>query len=161
MTWSQAFYIQSESDFRVFQKLMRENSKGDVALCHCLHFLQMATEKLAKSFLCLGQTKAPKPTHSAQVKFLRTIVQNPSICNKFKGRTKRDLGYFVRMILPFAQAIQNLAPTGDMTPINAEYPWKNLAGGIECPTLFAYTQFNRTSLMTFTNFIEHLLVILK
>ena len=59
MTWSEAFCTQAESDFRVFQKLMRENGSGEVAFCHCLHFLQMATEKLAKSFLCLGQAQAP------------------------------------------------------------------------------------------------------
>jgi len=161
MTWSEAFYAQSQSDFRVFQKLMREKGSGDGAFCHCLHFLQMATEKLAKSFMCLGQTNAPKPTHSAQVKFLQTIATHMSSRNRFKAFTNRDLSDFVRVNLPFAQAIQDLAPTSDMARLNAEYPWRTLANEIQCPCLFAYPQFNRTSLMMFANFIEHLLVILK
>ncbi len=161
MTWSEAFYAQSESDFLVFQKLMRENGSGVVAFCHCLHFLQMATEKLAKSFMCLGQEKASKPTHSAQVKFLQTIANYPSIREKFKARTNRDLSDAVRKNLPFAQMIQDLAPTGNMARLNAEYPWQNLANKIQCPSLFTYSEFNRTSLVIFANFTEHLLVILK
>ena len=49
MTWSDAFLRQAVSDYQMFKRL--SDKRSDAAICHRLQFLQMATEKLAKSFL--------------------------------------------------------------------------------------------------------------
>jgi hypothetical protein len=67
-------------------------------------FLANGDREARKKFSVLGADKSTEADTFGKGEFLLTIVQNPSICNKFKGRTKRHLGYFVRMILPFAQA---------------------------------------------------------
>jgi hypothetical protein len=51
MTWREAFRQQALSDYAVFRHLTRV---ADIPVCHRLHYLQMATEKLAKSLLLVG-----------------------------------------------------------------------------------------------------------
>ena len=46
LTQAEAFRCQADSDFSVFLLLQGHSS---VAECHPLHYLQMATEKLAKA----------------------------------------------------------------------------------------------------------------
>ncbi|MEI8294990.1 MAG: hypothetical protein WCG04_00500 [Alphaproteobacteria bacterium] len=145
----------------MFEKLMRENKNGAVELCHCLHFLQMATEKLAKSFLCHTYSGPPKTTHAAQVKFLQSLSVNPSARLKYKARTNRDLASAIRLILPFAQQIQDLAPTANTSVLNAEYPWVDALGIIHCPSSHNYPHFNWTKLLQFSDFIKCLLICLK
>jgi hypothetical protein len=44
--WSDAFLTQARSDWQVFEHLY----DSDFPECHALHYLQMATEKLAKAY---------------------------------------------------------------------------------------------------------------
>ena len=47
MDWSGAFLEQAKSDYEVFRLLNASRQ----SLCHRLHYMQMASEKTAKSFL--------------------------------------------------------------------------------------------------------------
>ena len=47
MTWREGYLQQAESEFSLYRGLNR----GNRPICHQLHYLQMATGKLAKSYL--------------------------------------------------------------------------------------------------------------
>jgi len=53
--WSEAFLAQAKSDWQIYEHL----EKTSFSKCHALHYLQMATEKLAKAYnnYCLWPTK--------------------------------------------------------------------------------------------------------
>jgi hypothetical protein len=56
MTWRDAFLKQAHSDYSVYKKL----NELRLPLCHKLHYLQMATEKLAKAYQCNNRNTPPK-----------------------------------------------------------------------------------------------------
>ncbi len=67
MDWREAHFKQARSDYELLQVLMRENA----AFCHQLHYLQMATEKLAKGFSTSPGGPQPLKVHRGFVNFLR------------------------------------------------------------------------------------------
>lgn len=77
LDWRTAYFQQARSDYDVLLKLIGEQ---DVPACHCLHYLQMTTEKLAKGFLTQpGGTRYPK-THNAFAQFVKKVAQlNPDL----------------------------------------------------------------------------------
>ena len=83
MTWREAFLRQAESDYRIFRDL--NHSQASVPVCHQLHYLQMATEKLAKALTCPDAGYPPKATHVAFARFLRIMKGRPEL--------RRELGY--------------------------------------------------------------------
>ena len=122
MNWSRAYFEQAQSDLEVFKKL----NLPEVPLSHRLHYLQMATEKLAKAHLTQGKDE-PKLSHSVLVSFLQVCKQRPEL--------RRLLGYahdyrafssYVDSMLPTAEKVQRLAPqaAGRNQP-NPEYPWED------------------------------------
>ncbi len=147
MSWRDAFFRQAKSDYFVFKKL----NDSKFSLCHKLHYLQMATEKLAKAYLCKPSGGPPKRTHYALVRMLKLI----------KGRRdiRRELGYqndfyayvsYIDSLLDLADKIQKLVPVGDkFDEVNAEYPWKDTAGSIQCPTTYTFPEFPKTDLVKF------------
>jgi hypothetical protein len=64
MTEQAAFLAQASSDFRVFQILLSLD-RVEVPACHPPHYLQMATEKLAKAIMVAIQQPSEKLTHVA------------------------------------------------------------------------------------------------
>ena len=136
MTWKEAFLKQAESDYSVFQ----EFNVGKKPVAQQLHYLQMATEKLAKALSCGHGKEPPKTTHAALGRFLRISKGRPEL--------RRDLGYegnyqafvsYVDSLLPFAEKIEGLAPEGKrLDKPNPEYPWLNHQGQVIPPVDYAF-----------------------
>lgn len=118
------WWEQARSDHEVFVLLRKEG----VAACHLLHYLQMATEKLAKAY-SWREGHPPRPSHASFVRFLKKL--------DVRGRSDRQriaagLGFkgadgfqaFIRSSAPLAYEIERLAPdlAGFDAP-NPEYPW--------------------------------------
>ncbi len=111
MNWRTAFFLQARNDYAIFREF---KGRSDVAMCQKLHYLQMASEKLAKAFLCPMTGETPPPVqHKILVRFLRLSKGRPEI--------RRQLGYtqdyraycsYVDSLLDIAQRIEDLAPVG-------------------------------------------------
>ena len=85
MTWREAFLEQARSDFAMFDLL----NEAKVPQCHVLHYLQMATEKLAKALsLSPRSQEAPPFTHAILVVQMQMIHQNRYL--RAKLRPQRD-----------------------------------------------------------------------
>jgi hypothetical protein len=72
--WSEAFLTQAKSDWQVYEHL---NETGFPA-CHALHYLQMASEKLAKAYLLAGisEIEDVRSTHRAFTRVLQLIARS-------------------------------------------------------------------------------------
>ena len=139
MTWQDGYLRQAESDYSIYSDL----NKRRAPLCHRLHYLQMASEKLAKSFLCHGRHKPYKKTHYALVRFLNSTKGHPSI-PRLLGYSKNRLAYcaYIDSILDVAKRIENLAPAGGIyDKFNPEYPWKDIFGKIQVPSDYPFIEF--------------------
>lgn len=111
---------QARSDLEVFEVL-----KGQ-PLCQRLHYLQMASEKLAKAFLpSLKSSARPARVHSVFVKFLRTSKSFRQIRSASGIRDDRQFRAYIAGLLSTAHELENLAPVGDVDKPNPEYPWES------------------------------------
>ncbi|MBM3300983.1 MAG: hypothetical protein FJY85_13635 [Deltaproteobacteria bacterium] len=144
MNWREAYFAQAWSDFQVFQQL----NVGRHPLCHKLHYLQMATEKLAKGFLCDPKSPPPKKSHFEFVRFLKVSKGRPDLRSKLGyERNYRAYASYVDSLLPLAEKIEDLAPVGsDFRKVNPEYPWIDDRGGVRCPALYDFAEFGITEL---------------
>ena len=71
MDWRTAYFQQARSDYDMLLRLLKEEN---VPECQRLHYLQMATEKLAKGFLTQpGGPRYPK-VHDAFVRFVKSLL---------------------------------------------------------------------------------------
>jgi hypothetical protein len=146
MNWHDAFLVQAWSDYSIFHEM----NANRYPICHQLHYLQMATEKLAKGFLSKPSKEAPvKKTHFAFARFL--------MLSKQRADLKVPLGYgpgnskaysaYVNSVLPLAEKIQKLAPVGGhFDRVNADYPWTHDDGEIKCPAEYDFPDFKLTDL---------------
>ncbi len=118
--WRESFIKQSHSDYEAFVIL----NQAAVPVCHCLHYLQMLTEKLAKGFLCADDPGGPpRAVHAAFVRFLQVIKSNRKLqaaCRSNPAQFKA----FIDSLLPLAREIESLAPSGSFQKPNPEYPWE-------------------------------------
>lgn len=112
---------------------MNENARP---LCHQLHYLQMASEKLAKAYLCDPVNKRPPQVHDVLVRFLRKARSRREFVRASR-MTQAQFRSFVDGLLPLADAIEKLAPAGGPDKPNAEYPWQ-AAGSVVCPLDYTY-----------------------
>ncbi len=157
MTWSDAFHRQALSDLEVYRYISLPTSK--VAFCHRLHYLQMASEKLVKSYLSLGFNQAPKKSHAGLSIFLKTLQSNPNIRNRlgFADRHSQFSSH-IRQLVPVAQAIERLAPClANENDVNAEYPWRSVDGTVVYPANYGFKNFQLTDLARFVAFLERLI----
>jgi hypothetical protein len=60
----QGFILQARSDFAIFRHLL-DQPRASVPECHALHYLQMASEKLAKAILDAQGVAADPYSHIA------------------------------------------------------------------------------------------------
>lgn len=123
MNWhQQLWWRQAQAELSVF-RLLRANG---VAACHCLHYLQMVTEKIAKAYL--AGSEAPPRKHNVFVRFLTVIS---AINAKQNNRLAVNLGYHdaqafkqaIKYLLPLAHQIESLSPSLAGDGPNTEYPW--------------------------------------
>lgn len=119
--WAEAYLEQARSDWDTREVV----SQNGCALCHELHYLQMATEKLGKAVLLRSGNPldSVKGTHKAFIRFLRVAARNPSLQQRL-GWSARQLRECIRRIEPIADRIEKLAPALAAGGPNAEYPWE-------------------------------------
>ncbi len=154
MTWRTAFFAQAQSDYGVFREF---KSRSDIAMCHKLHYLQMAMEKLAKAFQSSRSGDPPPKIHTAIVRFLKISKGRPEI--------RRLLGYennhnafssYIDSLLEVAEQIEQLAPIGHQERPNSEYPWSDNNGGAISPISYSFPEFSRQALVEFQKLADGL-----
>ncbi|MFH1113182.1 MAG: hypothetical protein V1792_04615 [Pseudomonadota bacterium] len=145
MNWQDAFLVQAWSDYQIFQAM----NESRYPVCHKLHYLQMATEKLAKGCLCeITGNSPPQKTHFAFVRFLRYTKSHP-LGKKRLGFAQKKQAYsaYVDSLIPTAYKIERLAPAGGgFSDVNPEYPWSRHDGNISCPVEYDFPEFKRHEL---------------
>ena len=139
-TRQQAFFRQALSDWDMYRGLAGAHaSMGDKALawlrrklrlrpsprdwqakpvCHRLHYLQMATEKLAKAYF----TTLPKK-HLGLMKLLAALATNARAVTPLGFASLADLDAWVTSVAAVGDAVERLAPALAGAGPNAEYPW--------------------------------------
>ncbi len=128
--WQLAFLRQARSDWEAYQRTIEKSWP----ICHRLHFLQMASEKLGKALLIRSETKLERITqsHAAFVKFMRMTGNNFDLHLKL-GITRPQLKAQFNQLLPVAYEIEILAPALAHNGPNPEYPWLDKTGQIVAP----------------------------
>lgn len=127
--WANAFLMQARSDFLVYKRLA-EIPHGEVPVCHRLHYLQMATEKLAKAYrsrdtqAALHGEEGLLRKHVGLVKFMRALLKSPQVKEQYQGRNGQ-LAKLSKIAEGIAREVEKLAPAvdEDTAPANTEYPW--------------------------------------
>ncbi|HVX86692.1 MAG TPA: hypothetical protein VH253_18055 [Phycisphaerae bacterium] len=144
MSWRSAFLLQARSDFYARGVLNRQR----VEYCHQLHYLQMASEKLAKGFLTAeSSSQPPLLTHAAFVRCLQVMKGRPDVRRLLNFSSGRAFVEYVESLLPLAEQVQRLAPSyAGLRGPNPEYPWQSTAqGSVVAPAEFDFRQFEARS----------------
>ncbi len=119
------WWDQAKSDYHIFEILLK---RDDVGQCQLLHYLQMATEKLAKAYLWRHKDVPPK-SHKGLVYFFRLLLQNcdsknqDRIAELFKFTRFIDFQTWVKSALTIVYDVEHLAPSLANNGPNPEYPW--------------------------------------
>lgn len=155
MTWKDGFLRQAESDYEVYRAL----GQSKAALCHRLHYLQMASEKLAKSFLCHGTQRPSKKTHYVLVRFLKLTKLQSRVARLLNYDSNNHLSYcaYIDSLLAVASRVEDLAPAGgSFDKMNPEYPWEAAPGIVQAPVEYAFSEFSPTDLAKLQTLISNL-----
>jgi hypothetical protein len=125
--FADAFAAQGRSDWEVYQHLSGL-PKPSFPRCHQLHYLQMATEKIAKAYRIRdtdGDVDALAHSHTGFEEFVNAFFRAPAIRTEFQGRDAA-LQTLQRSAQTLAREIEKLAPAIDrlVSPENSEYPWE-------------------------------------
>jgi hypothetical protein len=128
-SFQDVWWQQARSDHRVFELL---RGRG-IAQCHSLHYLQMATEKIAKAYFWRSGSPPPR-SHAGFVQFLRFLGQvrqndQDRIANLFSFRRFADFQSWIRATLPIAYDLERLTPDLANDGPNPEYPWPHAQPG--------------------------------
>jgi hypothetical protein len=124
MNYSQKlWWQQAKSDHDVFALVRGQG----MAACHSLHYLQMATEKIAKAYFWRSGSPPPR-SHAGFVQFLRFLGQvrqhdREHIADLFAFARFVDFQNWIRAVLPIAYDLERLTPELANDGPNPEYPW--------------------------------------
>ena len=131
MDIEQGLYLtQARSDFHALRALKGADP------CHQIHYLQMATEKLAKAYFWrVG--KPLKKRHDFFVKFLRAARKRGDIGRILGIKPTANWEAYVDSVLPVTLAVEQMAPSEAGDGPNAEYPWPHEAPE-QAPATFAF-----------------------
>lgn len=131
--WKQA---RSDHDVLVHFRLRGFNP------CHQLHYLQMATEKLAKAYFWRSGT-APPMSHVGIRQFLKRLgtagsSERRRIAKVFDFNRFDDFQNWIHLVSPLAYELERLAPAfaRGVGP-NPEYPWPHVAPAV-APVSFSF-----------------------
>lgn len=106
----QVWWEQAKSDHDTFVVI-----RGlGVAQCDSLHYLQMATEKIAKAYFWRSGSPPPR-SHAGFAQFLRFLGQTRSnvrerVARLFTFNRFTDFQNWIRTVLPIAYDLERLAP---------------------------------------------------
>jgi hypothetical protein len=126
----EAFLHQARSDYRVFE-LLWEKDRNEVPGCHPLHYLQMATEKLAKAIMMVGSQEFDRYSHAA-FSDLPHLVSRFDVASKLGHSDFRKFKQFLKRSTSIFHNIDELHPSigpsqfggGTSEGPNTEYPWQ-------------------------------------
>ena len=131
MTEADAFHQQAKSDFEVFELLLGF-PRDEVAECHPLHYLQMATEKVAKAAFCaLGVEGRERFSHVA-FSSIRHHLGRRDVARALGYADFRAYLRFLNRSAPVHREFDELNPSvgpqleggGPKEGPNVEYPWR-------------------------------------
>jgi hypothetical protein len=122
-SFQQVWWQQAKSDHEAFLLIRGEG----IARCHSLHYLQMATEKIAKAYFWRSGSPPPQK-HTGFPTFLRFLGQirasdRDRIAELFTFKRYVDFQNWIRGVIPIAHDIEHLAPALANNGPNPEYPW--------------------------------------
>ena len=150
MDWRTALFQQARSDYEMVNLLSRNNAP----LCHQLHFLQMATEKLAKGFQTLPNGPQPPKVHRAFVGLMQ-LVRNDAYLQRACNCAPRQVNVYIASLLPVARLIEDLAPALSNDGPNPEYPWQ-VPGDVVAPVNYPFPtlQFDGRGMVNMRKFLD-------
>lgn len=135
------WWAQAKSDHEIFVK---SRSQG-FAQCHSLHYLQMATEKLAKAYFWRNGTPPPR-SHAGFVQFLRFLGsvrrERDRIAELFAFKRFEDFQAWIKSAQSLAYELERLTPDLANDGPNPEYPWPH-AHPTNSPVNFQFPQWSR------------------
>ncbi len=133
--WSRAYARQVISDLQVREMLIEQGAE----LCHRLHFLQMASEKVCKAHLSAGSDNQDvRHSHA----YIAAVI--PVLARQFYSRRnlRSPLSHWqVVQLRRLANEVELLAPAcdaGESRPDNSEYPWLDAQGEIQTPCEYRF-----------------------
>lgn len=162
LEWSKAYAQQGRSDLEVYERLVewsKEQTKPQISSCHRLHYLQMASEKIAKAYRLRDPHDSLSTlltSHVATTEFIRKYLSSPDMKRRYEGKNEQ-LGEFLKEMKHAASEIEKLAPAVDRekAPHNVEYPWSDGARiSIPCQSRFPIEDLPPTSLPKFVNILK-------
>ena len=118
--WRTALFEQALSDYRMMIRLIHTDSVED---CHRLHYLLMASEKIAKAFTSNG-ANPPELKHEALTKFLQMAHHIGALQQACDMTDTHKFIIYLRSLQSIAQRLEKLAPQGKEQLPNPEYPWE-------------------------------------
>jgi hypothetical protein len=134
-SYAAAFLRQARADFLTYQHLRLAE---EIPNCHQLQFLQMACEKLAKTYLVLISDTPPEAllTHGRIESAFKAMIQFYfGARGDVRGWSKARRMPVARGFESLAREIEALSPSnnkqmeGGQRPDNCEYPWAWQRGG--------------------------------
>jgi hypothetical protein len=125
LDWARAYARQGAADLRVYKELRKLREARTIEECHEIHYLQMALEKLARSYLLrhsVGDRSSYLATHVAVDAFVKRYAQSPEGKARFESAA-----WALRGVKQLAGEIELLTPAveREARPYNAEYPWSD------------------------------------
>src|SRR4051794_28312263 len=124
------YLVQARSDWKMLHLLNRE------AVCHRLHYLQMAAEKLGKAYFWRGPGVV-NLGHAAFSRFVRAIATNHRVATLIGFPTLISFGEWCNDVSDLAYELERLAPALANDGPNPEYPWPR-ANPTHAPVEYAF-----------------------
>lgn len=123
--WARAYARQAGSDWELYTLLEEQQAN----LCHRVHYLQMASEKIAKAYR-FRDTDTPVEQllrhHVGFTKFFNQFLRSDRVLQMYQGKNAqhREL---IKRCNALAREVEALAPAADRhnRPANPEYPWQH------------------------------------
>jgi len=146
-TWRTAHLKQARSDLAVFDAISNQ------PICQQLHYIQMATEKVAKAYLSAGDERPPQ-IHDVIVRFLRACRGNSFLQNACRMRREQFRAY-VKSLLTTGEQIEDLVPAKNVDKPNPEYPWQEndkVIAPVDYP--FVRLQLTQTKMARLIEFVR-------
>jgi hypothetical protein len=127
MNWQEAYLAQARSDWTTYRILQQH---ADVGAHDELHYLQMASEKLAKAALLASGVELAevRTTHRVVVKCLR-VLRHCGPLQRAYGLDNDAWRQMLGSLAPAADSIELLCPALAGSGPNTEYPWSTVDGG--------------------------------
>src|SRR6266852_9840466 len=133
MNWQEAFRVQASSDWKVYKNL-NSNSFED---CHQLHYLLMASEKLAKAHLS-NPTNPAQKSHTSLREFVHICGSIPNLRKYINSNyNANQIRQYISTLKIICEKLLSVIPKGTKD-INVEYPWEEGSGSVLVPCQYKF-----------------------